>query len=147
MSAQGLARVWWLRVSPAEAAVAVAVPGALLFGRASAQLTATVEPGASLREPMISWTWLLFCATFSGRNFQVAGILSDAERPHHGPFRFLRRPGQNPRKRNKSFAKRNETFRSAGLNSLKSLRSANHRFRGIVYFQWFNCVFVSRYFT
>jgi hypothetical protein len=35
---------------------------------------------------MISWAWLLFCATFSGRNFQVAGILSDAERPHHGHF-------------------------------------------------------------
>ena len=44
MSAQGLARVWWSRVSPAEAAVSVAVPGAHLFGRASAPLTAAAEP-------------------------------------------------------------------------------------------------------
>jgi hypothetical protein len=48
MSAQGLARVWWSRVSPAEAAVSVAVPGAHLFGRASAQLTTTAEPARKL---------------------------------------------------------------------------------------------------
>ncbi len=33
------------------------------------------------------------------------------------------------------FAKRNETFRIAGLKSLKSLQAVNHPFRGIVCFQ------------
>jgi hypothetical protein len=38
---------------------------------------------------------------------------------------------------------RNETFRTVWLKSLKSLRSANHRFRGIVCFQGLKRHFVS----
>ena len=51
--------------------------------------------------------------------------------------------GQKQQKRNESFAKRNESFRSAGLTSLKSLCALNQSFRGIVCFQWVNCLFVS----
>jgi hypothetical protein len=46
-------------------------------------------------------------------------------------------------KRNEYFAKRNETFRSAGRKSLISLGSLNQCFRGIVCFQRFKGLFVS----
>jgi hypothetical protein len=48
-----------------------------------------------------------------------------------------------PENREKHFAKRNETFRTAGGNSLKSLQALNQVFRGIVCFQGFNPRFVS----
>jgi hypothetical protein len=60
--------------------------------------------------------------------------MSDAGRRGHGAFRFLRRRAQNPRKRNESFAKRNETLRSAGRNPLKSLRAPDHDFAELFIF-------------
>src|ERR1700677_4680255 len=42
-----------------------------------------------------------------------------------GPFRFGHKQGQKQRKRNESFAKRNERFRDAGRKSLNSLRTPN----------------------
>jgi hypothetical protein len=61
------------------------------------------------------------------------------------PVRFAlgANEGQKHQKRNESFAKRNESFRTAGLKSLKSLCVLNQSFRGIVCFQWVNCPFVS----
>src|ERR1700733_7834019 len=50
---------------------------------------------------------------------------------------------QKQGKRNEYFAKRNETFRSAGRKSLISLGSLNQCFRGIVCFQRFKGLFVS----
>jgi hypothetical protein len=41
---------------------------------------------------------------------------------------------KNPRKRNESFAKRNETFRSVGRNPLKSLRPSNQNFAELFIF-------------
>jgi hypothetical protein len=51
---------------------------------------------------------------------------------------------KNPRKRNARFAERNESFRITALKSLKSLMAPNQAFRGIVCFQGFNRLFVSR---
>ena len=58
-------------------------------------------------------------------------------------FAFGRRRGPKQQKRNESFAKRNESFRTAALKSLKSLCELNQSLRGIVCFQWVNCRFVS----
>jgi hypothetical protein len=41
------------------------------------------------------------------------------------------------------FAPRNETFRTRGLKSLESLRTANQPFRGFVSYQWLEADFVS----
>src|ERR1700733_8987711 len=59
--------------------------------------------------------------------------------------RFVSGAGETepPENRGKHFAKRNETFRTAGGNSLKSLQALNQGFRGIVCFQGFNARFVS----
>ena len=71
------------------------------------------------------------------------GIAGRRPREATGTFRFGRRRGPKQQKRNESFAKRNESFRTAGLKSLKSLCALNQSFRGIVCFQWVNCLFVS----
>src|ERR1700690_275511 len=62
-------------------------------------------------------------------------------------FRFGLDQAQKAGKRNESFAKRNETFRSAWHKSLISLSTLNQSFRGIVCFQWLKGVFVSAFFN
>jgi hypothetical protein len=47
------------------------------------------------------------------------------------------------RSRSAHFALRNEMFRRAWRNSLKSLRARNRAFRGIDWFQWLNSRFAS----
>ena len=106
---------------------------------------------------MISWTYLLFCAaffalaasskegSFLGSRCRVAGAgLGPTIRPEfriRGPGRFLR--ACTKPKRNADFAKRNETFRSAGRKLLESRWSPNQSFHGFVCFQWLDPVFVS----
>jgi hypothetical protein len=58
-----------------------------LFGRASAQLTTTVEPARKFTRANDFMGLAALLRNFFRPQLQVAGILSDAERPHHGPFR------------------------------------------------------------
>jgi hypothetical protein len=68
--------------------------------------------------------------------------------PKKGSFRFvsLRQTAQNRENEALRFAKRNERLRGEGRNSLRSLRTLNQLFRGIVCFQWVEPNFVSRCF-
>jgi hypothetical protein len=76
----------------------------------------------------------------------MLGIAPGGMRPSPS-FRFGLDQAQKAGKRNESFAKRNETFRSAWRKSLISFRTLNQSFRGIVCFQWLKGVFVSPFFN
>ena len=86
---------------------------------------------------------MLFHATFNG--FGLVVRIASLRHREGKALRCVSGLRRNPKPGNAKvrFAKRNESFRSAGRKSLKSLCALNQSFRVIVCFQWVNCLFVS----
>jgi hypothetical protein len=71
------------------------------------------------------------------------GIAGRRPREAIGTFRFGRRRGPKTAKAKRIFRQAKRIVSQRGSKSLKSLCALNQSFRGIVCFQWVNCLFVS----